>query len=410
MSNQKVERQKYFTKDDYGNLTPFANNLVKLITVEAAVNDGSGVISLDAKFGMGKTNFLQMFETHLKSQEFECFFIDAWSNDFYHSPLLTIIVEFINYLDKEGKLTSKLKEESAKILKIAFSTVATAGGQVLNKVTGIDFKEIVDGATKATESIVDKVLQDYREQKESLQNTKDFLETYIKQLKKPLVILVNELDRTRPSYAVEFLESLKHFFYVKNIVFVLAVNREQIEKSVKCLYGELDFNEYYRKFATSNISLPYFVLEKDDKDYFTKKYEEISNKFPKELSKKDISLYYLEFFASVFKLSLRQIDEFFRIFLCIDKINRDSTYIAILMHINDPKSMQQILDKTYQWEDFVKLLEKNQDSKYNTIREDISDMRGHYEKYQKGIINTPLQQDAEIILNAKKMISFSEEK
>ena len=33
--------------------------------------------------------------------------------------------------------------------------------------------------------------------------------------------------------------------------------------------------------------------------------------------------------------------------------------------------------------------------------------QSHYEKYQKGIINTPLQQDAEIILNAQKMILFS---
>ncbi len=273
VTNQKVERQKNFINDDYGNLTTFAGNLVKLIEVEATVNEGSGFISLDAKFGMGKTHFLQMFETHLKNQEFECFFIDAWRNDFYHSPLLTILLEFVNYLDKNKKLI-KSKEEFAKILKIAFSTLTTISGQLLNKVTGFDVEAVVDGATKATESVVDKVLQDYREQKESLQNTKDFLETYIEKLaKKPLVILVDELDRARPSYAVEFLESLKHFFDVKNIVFVLAVNREQIEKSVKCLYGELDFNEYYRKFATSNISLPYFLGNSNIfSNYIQKKY------------------------------------------------------------------------------------------------------------------------------------------
>ena len=405
MSNQKVERQKYFTNDDYGNLTPFANNLVKLITVEAAVNDGSGVISLDAKFGMGKTNFLQMFETHLKSQEFECFFIDAWSNDFYHSPLLTIIVEFINYLDKEGKLTSKLKEESAKILKIAFSTVATAGGQVLNKVTGIDFKEIVDGATKATESIVDKVLQDYREQKESLQNTKDFLETYIKQLKKPLVILVDELDRTRPSYAVEFLESLKHFFDVKNIVFVLAVNREQIEKSVKCLYGELDFNEYYRKFATSNISLPYFLGNSDIlSNYIQKKVtHQLDRLFPPTSS----SWYFFGYFSNVFELSPRQINEFCKIFLytCNHWGNANTIIFAICLHIKDPKETKRIAEGSDFSDEFKQLFTKNIQQTSEAEKIEVENVKIQVEK----IMSQPnlMQGYATEILSAQNMISFS---
>ncbi|NBR95245.1 MAG: hypothetical protein EBT55_02920 [Proteobacteria bacterium] len=385
VTNQKVERQKNFINDDYGNLTTFANNLVNLIEVEAAVNEGSGVISLDAKFGMGKTHFLQMFETHLKNQEFECFFIDAWRNDFYHSSLLTILLEFANYLDEKGK-----KDESAKILKIAFSTLATISGQLLNKVTGIDGKEIVVEATKTTETVVDEVLQDYREQKESLQNTKDFLETYIEKLaKKPLVILVDELDRARPSYAVEFLESLKHFFDVKNIVFVLAVNREQIEKSVKCLYGELDFNEYYRKFATSNISLPYFLG--DSQEYITKKFTEISskleNKFPLDFSS-------LNYFVLVFKLSPRQINEFFKIFLYM-RNNSGEMMLAICLYIKDPKETKRIAEGEHFGDDVKQLFAKHISVEVEEI------MSQHKEK------PNVMQKYAKDILNAQKMISFS---
>ena len=51
----------------------------------------------------------------------------------------------------------------------------------------------------------------------------------------PLVVMIDELDRCRPSYAVEFLETAKHLFDVDRIVFVLAVNREQLAHAVRAL-------------------------------------------------------------------------------------------------------------------------------------------------------------------------------
>ena len=52
-----------------------------------------------------------------------------------------------------------------------------------------------------------------------------------------LVIVIDELDRCRPSYAVELLEAAKHIFAVDHVVFVLAVNRSELAHSVRALYG-----------------------------------------------------------------------------------------------------------------------------------------------------------------------------
>ncbi len=41
----------------------------------------------------------------------------------------------------------------------------------------------------------------------------------------PLVVVINELDRRRPSYADELLETAKHIFAADHVVFVVAVNR-----------------------------------------------------------------------------------------------------------------------------------------------------------------------------------------
>ena len=67
----------------------------------------------------------------------------------------------------------------------------------------------------------------------------------------------DELDRCRPSYAVEFLEVAKHLFSVDRIVFVLAVNLDQLAHSVRALYGsDFDAKGYLRRFVDVDFYLP----------------------------------------------------------------------------------------------------------------------------------------------------------
>ena len=74
---------------------------------------------------------------------------------------------------------------------------------------------------------------------------------------RPLIVVIDELDRCRPSYAVELLEVAKHLFSVENIVFVLAVNRSELGHSIKALYGDgFDAEGYLRRFFDVDFQLP----------------------------------------------------------------------------------------------------------------------------------------------------------
>ena len=355
---------------DLGGLENFANNLIKIIETEACINkiinESGAVISLDAKFGMGKTHFLQMLKDHLKTKDFDCFFIDAWKSDFYNSPLLVIICELINYLEtKEKNITTTLITS----LKIAGAVCASGLKQILQHTTGVDLAEIVDTAKNVEEQKFDIILKNYQEHKKSLENIKINLTEYTTGLSKPLVILVDELDRAKPSYAVEFLEAIKHFFDVKNIVFVLAVNKEQIEQTVKCLYGNnIDFNEYYRKFATRNVQLPYF-LEKKYLSYLEAKYNEILKEFA-------LSDHYTTCILILFlKLSPRQINEFLRILYCSKNHiscppNHYNNFLFIftihtIISVYDLNITKKIAENAYDWSVFFETLntEGNIDNK-----------------------------------------------
>lgn len=75
---------------------------------------------------------------------------------------------------------------------------------------------------------------------------------------KPLVFIIDELDRCKPDYAVRMLEVLKHFLEVQNIVFVCAVDKKHLEDSICGYYGSEQLNaaEYLRRFFDLEIELP----------------------------------------------------------------------------------------------------------------------------------------------------------
>jgi hypothetical protein len=78
------------------------------------------------------------------------------------------------------------------------------------------------------------------------------------------LVLIDELDRCRPDYAISYLETIKHVFDIHGIIFVLAVDRKQLECTAKTTFGtQLDFPEYYRKFVQREVTLP----EPSEKNY-----------------------------------------------------------------------------------------------------------------------------------------------
>ncbi|TOL41491.1 hypothetical protein CGH98_24085, partial [Vibrio parahaemolyticus] len=69
-------------------------------------------------------------------------------------------------------------------------------------------------------------------------------------------VFIDELDRCRPSYAVEMLEVIKHFFELDNVVFVVATDTEQLQHAVKAVYGQLfDAQLYLGRFFRRRFSL-----------------------------------------------------------------------------------------------------------------------------------------------------------
>ena len=221
--------------------------------------EGPCVVALDAPWGYGKTTFLNMWTRWLRNEGFPVVAFNAWETDFTNHPLLALSSELTKELESFTKTApvpgfNTLKSAAIKLLRVAIPAIPQLAGSLLPG-GGVAVEAVLAVLSKAVSDEADT--NDYQEVKEAIASFKEALGNLAKRLEKPLILMIDELDRCRPSYAVELLEVAKHFFAVDNVVFVLAVNRAELAHSVRALYGSgFDAEGYLRRFFDLDFQLP----------------------------------------------------------------------------------------------------------------------------------------------------------
>ncbi|MBW3761309.1 hypothetical protein GL264_10920 [Aeromonas jandaei] len=313
------------------------------------------VLNLNAEWGAGKTWFIKRWYMELKAH-YPTVYIDAWQQDFSDDPLLTVISSIIEQLKEEAgsrQLSPYLSTKLASLLKATAPIVTKA---LFKKVSGInidDVQEVItaDDAGKLVESL----FQDTRKKTEAVQllkhEIKQWVEAIIGKKKKqaPAFILIDELDRCRPSYAVEMLETIKHIFDIPGVVFVLATDTEQLQHAIRVIYGDgFDAKAYLRRFFKRRFHLKKMPIEKFMKPILSNNFELFKEKAIQHLSDIDDLTKILSYVVSSFSLPAREVELFLdRLIATISSVSSwkiDILYVsAILMaHEFDNKTYTSI--------------------------------------------------------------------
>jgi len=238
------------------NRGPSVNALKNLI------NNLSGpfVLAIDSPWGTGKTTFVRMLKSTLQSEGYKCLYFDAWKNDFTADPILGFLAEFDNLGGEEAGYRThinKLKKIASAIAKRAIPAggkILTAGLLDLDKFTEDIIAEYAAGSVSDAVDI-------YKAEQNLLRDFHESLEAAINELStkdgpSQLIMFIDELDRCRPDFAIELLERVKHVFDVKNVVFVLSVDKSQLNISLQAIYGAgLNSDEYLRRFIDLEFDL-----------------------------------------------------------------------------------------------------------------------------------------------------------
>ncbi|MCV5870246.1 KAP family NTPase, partial [Escherichia coli] len=83
-----------------------------------------------------------------------------------------------------------------------------------------EFEEVIkDAANSAIDGTIEALLEDHIEAQKNVLALKEVLTKLAGESK--LTIIIDELDRCKPSFAISIIENIKHVFDIKNINFLL---------------------------------------------------------------------------------------------------------------------------------------------------------------------------------------------
>ena len=220
-----------------------ADKLTRVIGGES----GPLTISVHGAWGTGKTFLLKRWRQQLENDKIKCIYFNAWSDDFHGEPLVAMIGQLAESL--AGK---KYAQIIAGIKKLAIPLF----GFLVDFYTGVP----VSGAVKKLQEPTNKKMDVYYKQADAKRELRKKLEGMAGEVRtetgKPLIFIIDELDRCRPTFAVELLERVKHIFDIPNIIFVFGVNRIELCKAVESVYGNIDSDTYLRRFFDLSLTLP----------------------------------------------------------------------------------------------------------------------------------------------------------
>ena len=217
------------------------------------------VLAINNKWGTGKTTFVKMWEQDLKDKEYQTVYFNAWENDFENNPLTALMGELKTLTTKstETEFKSTLKK-AATLTKHIAPIVAKAIADKYIDTTNI--REAIIGVTKGLTDVFENDVNEYSKKKKSISEFRTSLSEFIANTNKgkPVIFIIDELDRCRPDYAVSILEQVKHFFSVSNIIFILSIDKIQLGNAVRGVYGsdKIDADEYLRRFIDLEYSIP----------------------------------------------------------------------------------------------------------------------------------------------------------
>ena len=274
------------------------------------------VISVDGGWGTGKTFLLKRWKQDLRSQgqSWQAIYYNAWEDDFSDDPLLAILAKLQESLEK-GKFRSfveKVVEAGRPLLRPAASLALTA-------TTGVPLPGPSSGMPPEDR------FGDYRWKKEKKDELKRLLrqmaEEVAEETGQPLVFIIDELDRCRPTFAIELLERVKHIFDVPNMVFVFGINRSELVKSLESVYGEIDAGTYLRRFFDMEFTLPEpdpgpfcmslfsrYGVDRFFQRYHEQQFTEIAWGFPTLLGYMGLSLRDIDYCVRLLALAARDME------------------------------------------------------------------------------------------------------
>ncbi len=290
------------------------------------------VAIFDGRWGVGKSTFVRRWLSQLNREGVPSIYVDAFAFDYLESPFVAIAGAFSKAVEDANKLDhptyKSFVKAASKVGKAIGGTAAkiavkaaTLGVIGAAEIDGLaDVKEaLADAASERAEEAVKELIEEHSKKEREVSSLKEQLAKFPTLLsnvnqetsKNRLVVVIDELDRCRPDFALGMVESIKHFFGAPNVHFVIVTNRKHLILSVIHKYGTFETaDEYLRKFYDYQI-----IYEQNystiGPSQIRSGIRRIANALLNDVSEREDIVGYLEAAAIAHRLTLRDIENVF---------------------------------------------------------------------------------------------------
>lgn len=250
-------------KQDILNRTEFVDRIVQFINTLSDMKKGA-CFAIDGKWGSGKSFVIDMIEPQLRNtmdessaySKFLLVHYNCWQYDYYEEPSIAMVSAILDNIENEERVTNV----DGKV-KVAWSLfkeeIKNMAGKFAENHIGVNVVDVLEkfqdeeSVQKAKKTVFDPVFAFKQTIEEARQTIRKIAE------ERTIVIVVDELDRCVPAYAIKVLERLHHFFDgLNNVIVLIAVDSAQLNHSVKQIYGdETDERAYLKKFIQMTFRL-----------------------------------------------------------------------------------------------------------------------------------------------------------
>lgn len=230
--------------------------------------EGGFTFFVDSGWGSGKTYFVKQLKMLLEasndkirsssrldklicSGRFDAFrslprmlpvYYNAWENDYWDDPLPSL-----------GAAIASVASEEAD-----FGASAPMGKTVSDVLDALLFATLhLNGVSKLYDDFKPcDLVKSYHEKGEIRDRISELILRARGSCADKLVLIIDELDRCRPDFALRILEELKNAFNDESLIIIYALNMRQLAHSVERAYGTgTDGIKYLSKFYDMKISL-----------------------------------------------------------------------------------------------------------------------------------------------------------
>ena len=271
---------------------PFVEKVINLIE-NISGNNVATCFAINGTWGAGKSFVLDMIEEQLEiiqsSETFkEKYFVvryNCWKYDYYEEPLIAIVSAIISEIEEKTKMfpNSQEKQEILGMFKAAGVSLLSLANTAFKAKTGLDVQSAYETVIKGEKEGAEKYEKDHAyDIYLGLNKVIDKLSNLLQEIANDytIVIIVDELDRCIPEYAIKVLERLHHLTEEqRNIITIIAIDKSQLLASVKQLFGFDNPEKYLEKFINFEIKLDKGTVS----ELITEKYSDYIKLFDKDI-------------------------------------------------------------------------------------------------------------------------------